>query len=116
MDQQLRLLLELWEPLTPLNTRKMFGGYGVFKDGLMFAIFIRGMLYFKVDPLTMASFHELTLKPFTYERLDKSGNKKIVELSFFEAPLDIYDEPDMAILWARNAIGAALRVQSKSSH
>lgn len=116
MDQQLHLLLELWEPLTPVTTKRMFGGYGVFKDGLMFAIFIRGVLYFKVDPLTTASFHERALKPFTYERSDKLGKKKAVELSFFEAPLDIYDEPAMAIEWARNAIGAALRVKNKSSY
>lgn len=114
MDQQLRLLLESWMPLSPLNTKRMFGGYGVFKDGLMFAIFIRGVLYFKVDSLTKASFHELALKPFTYERSDKLGNKKAVELSFFEAPLDIYDEPEMAVEWARKAIGSALRVKKSN--
>lgn len=115
MDQQLRLILELWESLSPIGTKRMFGGYGVFKDGLMFAIFIRGVLYFKVDSLTVSSFHQRSLKPFTYERLNKLGEKKLVELSFFEAPLDIYDDPSMAIDWARKAVGSALRVKNKSS-
>lgn len=112
MDQQLELILELWEPLQPLNIRKMFGGYGVFKDGLMFAIFIGGVLYLKVDHLTSSDFSKRSLKPFSYERVDKLGKKKTIELSFFEVPLDIYDEPLMAIEWARKALGAALRVKN----
>ena len=45
-------------------------------------------------------------------RVDKVGKKKTIELSFFEVPLDIYDEPPMAIEWARKALGAALRVKN----
>lgn len=112
MDQQLELILELWEPLQPLNIRKMFGGYGVFKDGLMFAIFIGGVLYLKVDHLTSSDFSKRSLRPFSYERVDKVGKKKTIELSFSEVPLDIYDEPPMAIEWARKALGAALRVKN----
>ena len=112
MDQQLHLLLELWEPLTPVTTKRMFGGYGVFKDGLMFAIFIGGVLYLKVDHLTSSDFSKRSLRPFSYERVDKVGKKKTIELSFFEVPLDIYDEPPMAIEWARKALGAALRVKN----
>lgn len=109
MDQQLTLIMELWDPLRPITVRRMFGGSGIFKDGLMFAIFIRGTLYLKSDATTISDFSKYSLKPFSYERSGKAGQAKVVELSYVEAPLDIYDDPEMAIKWAEKAIGAALR-------
>lgn len=109
MDQQLNLILELWAPLSPIATKRMFGGYGIFKDDLMFAIFIRGILYLKSDVVSRGDFLKYSLKPFAYERREKSGQTKSVALSYFEAPLNIYDEPQMAVEWAQKALGAAIR-------
>ena len=113
MDQQLRFILDVWEPISPLHVKRMFGGHGVFKDGLMFAIFIRGILYLKADKVSIEDFSKRSLRPFSYERSGKHGDIKTVELSYVEAPLDIYDDSDMALDWARKAIGAALRNKNK---
>ena len=44
------LLEELLAPLGGVTIRRMFGGRGIFKDGLMFALLSsRGVFYFKAD-------------------------------------------------------------------
>ena len=49
-------------------------------------------------------FQSRGLEPFEY---DKNGQK--MKMSYFLAPEEIYDDPDVAREWATLALGAALR-------
>jgi DNA transformation protein len=64
----LDFLLEQLAPLGPVAARRMFGGAGLFLDGLMFALIIDEVLYWKTDALTRADFDAESLAPFTYTR------------------------------------------------
>jgi len=44
-----KYLLELLEPFENVTSKSMFGGYGIFKDGLMFALVADDTLYIKTD-------------------------------------------------------------------
>lgn len=94
-------LLQAWGQVT---VRRMFGGHGLYREGLMFAIVMDNRLYLKVDDLNRAEFESLGLRPFTYPM-----KGKIVALSFWSAPDAIFDEPTEAALWARSAWAAAAR-------
>ncbi len=52
-------------PLGPVHARRMFGGWGMFHEGTMFAIVASGRLYLKVDGETEARFTAAGLAPFT---------------------------------------------------
>lgn len=99
------LIEELLAPLGPVVVKRMFGGGGVFLDGLMFGLLAGDGLYLKVDDRNRPAFEAEGLETFTYERL---GDQAALT-SYRRAPDRLFDEPDEALAWAREAYGAALR-------
>jgi DNA transformation protein len=90
--------------LGPVSIRRMFGGAGVFADGLMFALVTGETLYLKADDVTKADFEREGLAPFTYE-----SRGRTVTLSYWRAPERLLDEPDAMTEWASRALAAAKR-------
>ena len=86
-----------------LRVRAMFGGYGVYQDDCIFAIIGDDRLYFKVDPITRAEFEAKGLSPFTYVARGKS-----VTMQYFEAPPEVFEEPETMRSWVQKAYGAAV--------
>jgi DNA transformation protein len=97
----LQELLEKWGEVT---ARRMFGGHGLYHEGLMFAIVMDNRLYLKADDQNRNDFEALGLTPFTYPMKDRE-----VALSYWSAPDAIFDDPSQAVHWARAAWDAALR-------
>ncbi|MEC4678895.1 MAG: TfoX/Sxy family protein [Nitrospirota bacterium] len=100
--------LELLQGLGPVRARKMFGGYGLFLQDLMFALVADEMLYFKVDINTERSFQDLGLQQFTY---DKKG--KIFSMSYYQAPEACLEDQSEMQSWGQHAFGVALRAAAK---
>lgn len=97
-------VIEVLAPLGPVQPRKMFGGHGVFYEGLMIGLIADDSLYLKVDKLSKPDFEALDLPPFEYTK-----NGKTFAMSYQLAPEAIYDDPDEAREWALKAYDAALR-------
>lgn len=89
----------------PVCVRRMFGGAGVFVDGLMFALVADDVLYFKVDGQSQPVFEAEGSVPFGYQT--KSGRTTI--MSYWRVPERLFDEPDEIADWARAALAAAQR-------
>ena len=49
-------VLESLQPLGGLSARRMFGGWGIYKDGVMFALIAHDQLYLRVDDGTRAAY------------------------------------------------------------
>ena len=101
-------VLELLEPLGGVTARRMFGGGGLFRDGLMFAIIDDDTLFMKVDDGNRPAFEAASARPFTYRR-----NKRTIAMSYYEAPPGLFDDGDEFCAWARAACEAALRARDK---
>jgi len=97
-------ILDLLVSFGSVRSRKMFGGYGIFRDDLMFGLVSDDMLYFKVDDHNREDFVQRGLEPFRYE---KQG--KLMKISYYLAPEETLDEPDEMIIWANKAYAAALK-------
>lgn len=97
-------VLELLVPLGAVAARRMFGGYGLFLDGLMFAIVVDDVVWFKTDSHNSERFVSIGEPPFTYQR-----NGKSAQLNFHRAPDEAFDVSDTLMPWARGAFEAALR-------
>ena len=82
----------------------MFGGHGVFADGLMFALESDGELFLKADDLTIPKLAAENSEPFVYKAKGRE-----VALSYWKLPERLYDEPDDFAGFAREAFGAAQR-------
>lgn len=97
-------LKDLFEPFGPVNPRRMFGGIGVFHDGVMIALVADGQVFMKADDRTITMFENAGSSPFVY-----SGRGKPVRMSYWSLPEDAYDDPDILREWAGRAYSAALR-------
>jgi DNA transformation protein len=92
----------------PVQAKAMFGGHGIYWQGLMFALILQEQLYFKADAQSVEAFTSRGLGPFTYEAKGKRSS-----LRYFEAPIEVMDEPQEMAVWCRRAYDCALR-QRKS--
>jgi DNA transformation protein len=97
-------VLGLLLALGPVQARRMFGGYGLFLDGTMFALIDRSRLYIKADDRTKADFAAAGAEPFTYSRQGKH-----IALSYWVAPEGSLASPDSLLPWARLGVEAAAR-------
>jgi DNA transformation protein and related proteins len=101
-------LLELLEPMRGVRGKKMFGGYGIFRDDLMFGLVAEDTLYFKVDATTIDAYIERGLEPFVYIA---PGDKKMT-MSYYQVPEEALDNSEEMMLWAEQAFQVALRAQA----
>jgi DNA transformation protein len=95
--------MEQIEGFGPASAKRMFGGAGLFREGLMFALVADDVLYFKVDDETTAAYEAEGLAPFTY--LTSTGEKRLT--SYRNAPARCLDDPDEMAYWAHKAFTAA---------
>lgn len=100
---------DLFSEFGEISVRKMFGGAGVYCDGLIFAIIGDDSIWFKTDAETRAAFKLAGASPFVFETRD--GAKS--EMSYFSAPEEIFDEADALHHWTMLALGAAVRAGNK---
>ena len=107
MNESIDYLHEVFESFGLIRTRRMFGGWGIYHDGLMFGLYASGRLYLKTDAHNVAQFEAAGSEPFTYMQQDKP-----VKLSYWSAPEVVLDERMQAYAWGRTAFEAALRAQS----
>jgi DNA transformation protein len=84
----------------------MFGGWGIYKDGVMFALIAYDTLYFKVDDGNRQDYEAADLPYFTY-----SDKGRAIRMPYCEAPSDGFDDPEILCAWARGAFAAALRAK-----
>jgi DNA transformation protein len=98
-------IVEMFAAFGPVVPRRMFSGFGVFADGTMIALVVRGTLYLKADQQTVAAFEAEGLEAFSYMA---KGRKRAI-MSYWRAPDRLYDDPDELAIWARDALAAAHR-------
>lgn len=104
MSEFTQYLQEVFELFGPISARKMFGGYGIYHQGLMFGLVADDTLYLKADAENLGYFQELELGPFEYS---KQG--KVMKMSYYLAPDEIMDDREQAAIWAQRSFAAAVR-------
>ncbi len=105
MDAFTELCIEMLSPLGPVRTRAMFGGRGIYVDGLFMALIDDGQLFLKADDTTRERFVAAGCAPFTYPMKDGTHQS----LSYYRPPEEALESPPLMLPWARLAFEAALR-------
>ena len=100
-------VVDLMQSMGPVNAKRMFGGHGIFLDGLMFALIADSTLYLKADKESEKLFKEKGLQAFTYKKRGKEYS-----MSYYQAPEEAMEGTDEMNIWANKAYGAALRAAS----
>lgn len=107
MSEFVAHVLELMRPWAPVSARRMFGGHGLYRDGLMFALEAFDALYMKVDEQSRPVFVAAGCKPFVYE-----GKGKAIEMSYWTVPPECAESQAEMARWCALGWQAALRVQA----
>jgi DNA transformation protein len=102
--------LELLSPLGPVRARRMFGGWGLYADGLFVALIAAERLYLKAEAGTRERFAAAGCEPFTY-----GADGKPVTLGYWTAPPEALESPALMQPWARLALQAALAARAKKA-
>jgi DNA transformation protein len=107
-DDFVHHVIELLAPAGRVAVKRMFGGHGVYLDGLFMAIIADDALYLKVDELTRAEFEAEGCAPFVY-----SKDGKAMAMRYHRAPDEAMEAPHLMRPWARRALEAALRAHAQ---
>ena len=99
------VVYDLMSHIEGITGRSMFGGYGLYKDGVVFGIIADDELYFKTDEKNLSDYKKAGSKPFCYE----NGKKKIVTMSYWEVPADVLEDREALEKWAEESCRASLR-------
>jgi DNA transformation protein len=104
-------LLDQLAPLGDARGRPLFGGYGVYLDGLIIGIIAFDMFYLKVDDQNRPDFEAAGSTPFSYDT--KSGINTIT--AYWEVPADVLEDPGQLRAWALKSLAVSRRAGAKSA-
>lgn len=103
--------VELLSALGTARAKRMFGGHGLYLDGLMVGLIAAEQLYLKVDAQTRPRWEAAGGRPFEYETT-RDGVARRTSMSYWTPPDEATESADALRPWARLALEAALRAQA----
>ena len=80
-----------------VETRRMFGGFGLYQVETFFGIVHKGKLFFKIDESTVGEYRKRRMKPFR-------PNAKQTLKSYYQVPADIIEAADELRDWVAKAV------------
>ena len=93
--------------VTPVTARAMFGGVGVYADGLFFALMAGDTLYLKVDDTNRGDFEAIGTGPF--HPFDDERHS----MQYYELPAELLEDADALRPWVQKAVDVALRSRKR---
>jgi DNA transformation protein len=105
---------DLFAPFGPVMVRGMFGGAGIFREGLMFGLVFDGAIFLRVDQDSIPDFEREGSRPFVYTRAKSPGKVGRASLSYWRLPERLYDDPEELVVWAVRALSIVQRKKTAS--
>jgi DNA transformation protein and related proteins len=95
-------VLEQLRLLGPVTARSMFGGVGLYHDGLFFGLIDDDVLYLKVDESNRGDFEAAGTGPFR-----PYGDQQAMQ--YYEVPAEVLEDPPELKAWAEKSLAVARR-------
>ncbi len=108
-SQYKAFVCELLSGLGPITARNMFGGAGLYCDGVMFALIAEDSLYIKVDEPMKMALADLGCGPFIVD-FGKGGEPKPMD-GYWSMPEGAMDNAEEACMWGKMALDFAHYMQ-----
>jgi len=102
-DEFIDYVIDQFAAWADVSVRKMFGGAGLYYDGVMFGLIADDIAYLKVDDSNRQDFERAGSCPFN--PYPEKGNKII--MSYYEIPVDILEDRDQLVAWAERSLEIA---------
>lgn len=101
---------DLFAGLGPVTIKRMFGGKGVYHDGLIVALEVDGEILLKADPESQPDFEQAKCTQWVYQGHKGRGP---TAMPYWSIPDSALDDPDELAIWTRKAYEAARRSKKK---
>ena len=99
-DEDIAFARDLFAPLGDITTRKMFGGLGIYCDGVIFSILMRdAAVLIKAKGDLVDALKDQGSLQFGHDHEKKKGN-----MPYWSLPEDALDDPELACDWARKSL------------
>jgi DNA transformation protein and related proteins len=100
--------LSILNLVAPITHRSMFGGVGLYREGLFFGLIANDTLYFKVDDSNRPDFEAVGMGPFM-----PFGNSREV-MQYYEVPSFVLENPEELEVWMDKAVHVAEMKKARS--
>lgn len=96
---------EMFQSLGHITIKRMFGGKGIYHQGVIIALDLFDEIMLKADAESAPQFAEAGARQWVYQREGKSP----VAMPYWSIPEEAYDDPDEMAKWVRLAWEAGIR-------
>ncbi|MCK6446150.1 MAG: TfoX/Sxy family DNA transformation protein [Planctomycetes bacterium] len=100
-------VLERLQRVAPTHAKRMFGGVGLYVDGVFCALIADGRLYFKVDDTNRGDFERAGTEPF------QPFPDKPTTMGYYAVPERVLGDRARLELWLTKAVDVAKRATTK---
>jgi DNA transformation protein len=97
---------DLFQSVGPVTIKRLFGGKGIYVDGMIVACYLRDELMLKGDNEAAPLYEAAGSRRWTYTH---NKSNKPVSMPYWPIPPEALDDPDEAAKWIRIAVEAARR-------
>jgi DNA transformation protein len=105
--QYLEYVLEQLATLPALRSNRMFGGIGLYSDGIFFGLIDDDTLFFKTDESNIAPYRERSMPRFM-----PFPDRPEAVLGYHQVPADVIEESETLVEWARRSVQVGLAAQA----
>ena len=106
-DEYLTYVIDQLDCLGPVQSRRMFGGAGLYFEGLFFALVADDVLYFKVDDSNRSDYESEGMEAF------RPFPGKSMVMGYYEVPIDVLEDKETLKDWVEKALLVAERKADK---
>ncbi|HWK68328.1 MAG TPA: TfoX/Sxy family protein [Rhizobiaceae bacterium] len=103
-------IADLFSGLGPIQVKRLFGGKGIYHNGVIVAIVLHGELMLKADAESAPDFAAAGCTQWTYT---SSRHGKLVAMPYWTIPDGALDDAEAMTPWARRAYEAGLRAEKR---
>ena len=93
--------------VSEVTDRAMFGGVGLYSEGLFFALMDNDKLYFKVDDSNRPDYEATGMEPFY-----PFGDESMV-MQYYQVPDSVIDDPQLLQGWIGKSVEVARAKKQK---
>jgi len=108
-ENYLSFIKEQFSEFGEIEIKKMFGGYGFFKDRLMFGMIGNDSFRLKVDATNEKDYISKGMKPYNSEQKKKS-------MPYWEVPADVLENKSELSKWALKSVAIAKSAAAKKGN
>jgi DNA transformation protein len=101
-------VLEQLGRVTPVIGKSMFGGVGIYAQGLFFGLIAEGRLYFKVNDATRPDFERRGMEPFR-----PFGENHA--MGYYEVPAGVVEDVSQLEIWTKKAMDVARSARQRKA-